>query len=136
VLGSHGESTTGVRQIVGVAGQRRDFDRIARLDRQDRRNVCGKYAAMDGPGVAYQCVVRFHGAGIPAKRRPRYIAVTRVCVVDTSSGAPLGAQIDRLSCSKAGCPAIVTRLAPVTNCAVWHGPVLAGGGSKAQPVTA
>jgi hypothetical protein len=80
--------------------------------------------------------MRFHGAGIPAKRRPRYIAVTRVCVVVTSNGAPLGAQIDRLSCSKAGCPAIMTRLAPVTNRAVWQGPMPAGGGGKAHPDTA
>src|SRR5262249_19389169 len=64
-----------------------------------------------------------------------YIAVTRVCVTVISSGVPDGAQIAWLSSSTSGWPFDVTRVDPVTHCAVTHGPLPPGGGGSAHPAT-
>jgi len=40
-----------------------------------------------------------------------------------------------LSSNNSGCPFEVTLVAAVTNCAVTHGPLAAGGGGSAQPAT-
>src|SRR5262245_13439981 len=61
--------------------------------------------------------------------------VTRVCVTAMISGVPVGAQIAWLSSNNNGWPFEMTRVAAVTNCAVTHGPLAAGGGGSAQPAT-
>jgi hypothetical protein len=61
--------------------------------------------------------------------------VTRGCVCTISSGVPVGAQIAWLSKSTTGCPVAKTQVAPLTHCALTHGPLAVGGGGNAQPAT-
>jgi hypothetical protein len=63
------------------------------------------------------------------------VPVTLVCVTTVISGVPVGTQIAWLSNSSSGCPVDVTRVDPITNCAVTQGPFPAGGGGIAQPAT-
>jgi hypothetical protein len=63
------------------------------------------------------------------------MAVTRVWVTAMMSGVPVGAQIAWLLCTSNGCPLDVTRVVPITHCAVTQGPLAAGGGGSAQPAT-
>jgi hypothetical protein len=51
------------------------------------------------------------------------------------NGVPVGAQIAWLESTRTGTPLAKTRVAPVTHCAVTHGPFAAGGGGKAHPAT-
>jgi hypothetical protein len=66
---------------------------------------------------------------------PPYVAVTRVCVITTISGVPVGVQMAWLSSNKSGCPLDVTRVAAVIHCAVTQGPLAVGGGGNVQPAT-
>jgi hypothetical protein len=63
------------------------------------------------------------------------VAVARVCVTVIIKGVPLGAHNAWLSSSTSGCPFEVTRVDPVTHCAVTHGPFAPGGGGNVQPAT-
>jgi len=64
------------------------------------------------------------------------LAVTRICVAVTSSGAPLGAQTEAPSLSTSGDPATRTRVAAVVKRPVTQGPLSAGGGGSGQWSTA
>src|SRR5689334_17572723 len=61
------------------------------------------------------------------------MAVTRIWLATISSGVAVGAHIAWLSKQSSGCPLEVTRIEPLTNCAVTQGPLAAGGGGNAQP---
>ncbi|MDP5279838.1 hypothetical protein Q9Q95_12965 [Sphingomonas sp. DG1-23] len=52
-----------------------------------------------------------------------------------TSGVPVGAQSDVLDWTISGWPFDSTRVVPVSHWPVTHGPLAAGGGGKAQPVT-
>jgi hypothetical protein len=64
-----------------------------------------------------------------------HIAVARVWVTVIIKGVPVGTQIAWLSSKSNGWPLEVTRVAAVTNWAVTHGPLPAGGGGKEHPAT-
>jgi len=61
--------------------------------------------------------------------------MTRVCVAAIINGVPVGTHTAWLSNSSKGCPFDKMRVAELTNCAVTHGPLPAGGGGIAQPAT-
>jgi hypothetical protein len=63
------------------------------------------------------------------------MAVTRVCVIATINGVPVGTHSAWLSSNSIGCPLDVTLVAAVIHCAVTQGPLPLGGGGKAHPAT-
>src|SRR5262252_1854621 len=62
-----------------------------------------------------------------------HIANTLGCVTATISGVPVGTQMAWLSINSTGMPFDKTRVDPMTNCAVTHGPFAAIGGGSGQP---
>src|SRR5215471_7175065 len=63
------------------------------------------------------------------------MAATRVCVTRIMRGVPVGAHIEVLDCTTSGWPFDNTRVDPVIQVAVTHGPLAAMGGGSAHPAT-